>query len=164
MPVLRNMAQAAHIARADMRMGDILPFQQNMSAVRLVQACQGIYKLCLAVAIYARHAHNLAAAHLKAHMVHHVFSSALRVHTDVLCLQHHVCRLRGALFHHKVHLTAHHHFAHFLFRRRGHVYRADTPALAKNRAAVCHRLYLIQLMRDEQDALALFHKLLHNLH
>ena len=37
------MAQAAHIARTDMRMGDIRPFQQNMPAVRLVQACQGIY-------------------------------------------------------------------------------------------------------------------------
>ena len=162
--VLRNMPQTARVAPADGRVGDILSVQRHSALLRLHKARQRVNKLCLPVSVDARDAHDFAPAHVKIHMVHHIFAASVSLYANSPGRQHDRSRLRRRFFHIQVHLAAHHHLTHLLLGGGGDVHGADVPPLAQDGAAVGHRFDLIELMRDEQDALSLADKLLHDLH
>ena len=83
---------------------------------------------------------------------------------EVLDLQDRLPDLAGLLIDGKLHVAANHHLGQFLFRGVLDVNGADIPALAQDRAAVRDRHDLVELVGDEQDALALGLEAAHNVH
>ena len=122
-------------------------------------------ELGLAVAVDARDAHDLARAHLKAHVVHRVvLVAALAGHGEMLHLEHGLAGLGGLLDHFQLHGAAHHHVGEGLLVRFAGVHGADVLALAQNGDPVGHSHDLVELVGDEQDALAFLGKLPHGVH
>ena len=88
----------------------------------------------------------------------------LRRHGEVFYLQHRLAGLGGRLVHHELHRAADHHAGELFLRRFARVDGADVLALAQNGHAVGDLHDLVELVRDEEDALALFRQPAHDLH
>ncbi len=69
-------------------------------------------------------------------------------------MQHFPAKFGFRLVHRKADLPAHHQIGHSLRICLGHVQHIDQLAAAKDGAAVCDLLDLFQLMRDQDDGLA----------
>ena len=162
-PVLWYVAHAL-AARRDAAVRNVPPAERDLAGLYLLQPRQPVHQLRLAVAVYARDADYLALAHLKAHALHGVLVVYPRPDVQVLDLQHRVLRLCLVLLYLQLDGTAHHHVRELLLVRVAGVHRADTLALAQYRDAVRDLHYLVELVRDEQDALALFGKAAHRVH
>ena len=134
-----------------------------MAAARLFKAGESVYQLSLAVAVDARDADDLARAHAEAHVVNRVLLIQLRGNVQMLDIQHHVARMRLTLVHHQLDGAADHHAAQFLLGGVLRVDRADAATLAQHRHAVGHGHDLVELVGDEEDALALAGEAAHNL-
>ena len=163
-PVLGNMAHARVAALPDGGVGDIVPTEGDLAAGRLFQPGQGIDQVGLAVAVDARDAHDLARAGGEGNVLHGIALVQAGGHAQMLHSQHGVGGLCRVLLHHQLHGTADHHAAQFLLRGGGGVYRAHVAALAQHRHAVGNLHDLVELVGDEQNALALLGQPPHDLH
>ena len=85
-------------------------------------------------------------------------------HAQVFHLQHRFSGLGGRLVHHEVHVAPNHHAGKLLARGVCDVHRADVFALAQHRAAIGYGHDFVQLVRYEQDALALGGQVAHDVH
>ena len=83
---------------------------------------------------------------------------------EIFHLQDGLARLGRFLVDHEVHVTAHHHPGQLFPGGVGNLNGADVLALAQDGAAVGHGHDLVELVGDEEDALALGGQVLHNLH
>ena len=84
--------------------------------------------------------------------------------TRAVHFQDGLARLAGGLVDGKLHVAADHHAGQFLFGGVGNIHGTDAAALLQDGAAVGNRHDLIQLVGDEQDALALGLEAAHDLH
>ena len=79
-------------------------------------------------------------------------------------VQHHLAGLGGLLLHVEANVAPHHHGGKLLHGGVLRLHGADVLALAQDGAAVGHGHDLVELVGDEQDALALGGQILHDLH
>ena len=148
-PVLGDIAQPplADLLRAEP--GDGPPFQQDLPLLRAPHAADGLHQLALAVAVHARQAEHLAAAHGKIHAVQHILA-VLVPGAQAPHLQH-VFRGVGrlAVLAAFRHVVAHHHGGDL---QRVHLlvaHGADVFALPQHGDAVGGLFHLFQLVGDE---------------
>ena len=85
-------------------------------------------------------------------------------HGEALHREDHILGLGLLLVDHEVHIPAHHHLGELFLGGGGHVHGADVLALAEHSAAVGHRHDLVELVGDEEDALALGLEPAHDVH
>ena len=163
MPVLRDVAHVLQ-ALVDGAVGDVLPAERDAAAGGLVQTGEPVDQLGLAVAVDARDADDLPRAHVERDVVHGVLFVQVRGDAQVLHAEHHVRGLRVVLIHHELDGAADHHVRKRLLVRLGGVHRANVFALAQDGHAVGHGHDLVELVRDEEDALPLLGEILHDLH
>ena len=162
--VFGDMAHAVLRALADGGVGDVRAAQRDAAAAGLFKAGQAVDELGLAVALDARQADDLARAHREADAAHGVFLVHAAGHRQTADLQHRFAGLGRGFFDGKLHVAADHHAGELLLGRAGDFDRANALALAQDGAAVGHRHDLVELVGDEQDALALFFEPAHDLH
>ena len=163
-PVLGDVAHAGGIPLADGGLGDVLAAQGQRALLQGFQAGDAVDQLRLAVAVDARDADDFAPADLEGHVLDGVVFVPLGGHGHALHVQHHLAGLGGGLFHHEVHVPAHHHPAQLLLGAGGDVHGADVLALAQHGTAVGHGHDFVELVGDKQDALPLGGEVFHNLH
>ena len=164
MPVLGDVADARGGALADTGVGNVMPLEDNLSRSQGLNAGKAVDQLALAVAVDAGDADDLARTALEGDVLDGVVLVGLGGHGHTLHIQNHVAGLGGLLVHHEIHVPAHHHLGQFLLAGARHVHGADVLALAQDGAAVGHRLDLVELVGDEEDALALGPEAPHNIH
>ena len=163
MPVLGDVA---HIfaAAADGGVRDRLAAEGDGAAGDLIKAGQAVDELSLAVAVDAGNADDLARTHGKRHVVHGVALVQVRQDAQVLHMQNLLAGAGRRLVDDELHGAADHHVRQLLLVRVAGVDGADALALAQDGDAVGHGHDLIELVRDEEDGLALARKLLHRGH
>ena len=120
----------------------------------MLQTGNGFQQFFLAVAGNTGNAQNLAAIHIKAHIVQHVgtFGAA---HRKVADSQTPGGVLRRGAVDVQLHLLAHHHLSQAGFRCGGSFHRANVFALAQNCHAVRNRKHLMQLVGNDDHGLAI---------
>ena len=158
------MAHAQLAAIPDAGIGNVLPQEANAAAGGLFQTSQTKNQLALAVALDAGHADDLAPAHRKAHIPDGIFFMHAAGDNQMLYIQHSFSRHLRLFLHSKTDVMAHHQAGQFFLGGIGNVHRAHISALAQHGAAIRHRHDLVELVGDEQDALALFFEPAHDLH
>ena len=162
-PVLGNVRKSAIVARADGSVRHIATGDGYRARGDGHKPGDRARQFALAIAIHARDAHDLTAAHGKTHIVHRVF--AVRpLHAQPAHFQRYFARMRGRFFHDKVHFVPHHHFGKGFLAGGLYVHGADAAALAQNRAAIGDLLDFVELVGDEDQALALGGEALHDFH
>ena len=163
MPVLGDVAHVP-AAAADGGVRDRLAAECDRAARDLVQAGQAVDELRLAVAVDAGDADDLARADIERHMIDGVALVQVRQDAQVLHMQDLLAGVSRRLVDDELHGAADHHVRQLLLVRVAGVDRADALALAQDGHAVGHGHDLIELVRDEEDGLALARKLLHRGH
>ena len=165
--ILGNVAHARVAAVANGRVGDVVAAEGDLAAGGLFKPRQGVDQIGLAVAVDACDAYDLARARGERNVLHSVVLVQAGGHPQILHLEHGLGGPGGAFLHHQLHGAAHHHAAELLLRGGGGVHRTHVATLAQHRYAVGHLHDLIELVGDEQDALAFpgqpphdFHQLL----
>ena len=164
LPVLGDMAHSGLLSFAHGRASYVLAAQVDAAAVYLFKAGQRVYQLGLAVAVYARDAHDFAPAHVERNAVHRIALIQVRRDMHVADLQHWLARMRIALVHLQLYVAAHYHAGQLFLIGVAGIDRADVPALAQHGHAVGYLHYFAQLMRYEQYALALGGQPTHYVH
>ena len=163
-PILRNMAHAGLAAVLDRGMGDIMSAKGDPAAGGLLQPGQGVDQIRLAVAVNACNTHDLPRTGGKGNILHRIVLGQAGGNAQMFHCQHGLSGPGRVLLHHQLHGAAHHHAAQFLLRGGGGVHRAYVAALAQHRHAVGYLHDLIELVRDEQNALAFPGQPPHDLH
>ena len=163
-PVLRDMAHAHETALPDGRVGNILALKRDFAAHGRLQTGQGVDKLRLAVAVDTGDADDLARADTERHVFDGVVLMDLGGDRQVLDGQDLAARLERAFFHVEADVSADHHGRQLLRRGIRGFDRADALALAQDGDAVGDLHDLVQLVGNEEDALALGREILHDLH
>ena len=166
MTVLRYMAESACIAGAYALFRHIPAVYEYSSSGGFPQAGNGVYQLCLPVAVNSGNTDNLTAPYLKAHVIYHQLGMAFHMgfHGNMLCLQHGPARRCRSLFNRQTHLAAHHHLRHLFLGNGSHVHGAYVFSPPQYRTPVRHCLDFIQLMGDEKNGLAFRHQASHDFH
>ena len=162
--VLRDMAHTRLAALADGGVGDVLAFQLDGTGGGLFQAGNAVDQFALAVAVDTGDADDLARADIEADAAHGVVLVYLAGYNKVFHFQNRLARLAGLFLNGKLHVAADHHLGQFLFGGILDIHRTDVLALAQDRAAVGNGHDLVELMGDEQDALALGLEAAHDIH
>ena len=163
-PVLRDVAHAELAALADRGACDVVPLQPDRAGARTFQPGQRVDELRLAVPLYAGQADDFAAPHGKGGVFHGVVVVEFAGHGHTFDAQHLFAGRPVFLVYLEFHIAADHHARQLLFGGGLDVHRADAAALAQHRAAVGDGHDLVQLVRDEQDGLALACEVAHDLH
>ena len=160
------LGYVAHVLAAlfDVRVRDVMPAELYAPAGDLVEAGEAADELRLAVAVYAGDADNLAAAHVEADAAHRVALVQVARHLQAAHLEHGVRGLGRALVDDELDGASDHHVRELLLVRVLRVDRADALAAAEDGDAVGDLHNLIELVRDEEDALALAGELAHRRH
>ena len=164
MPILGNVGHAQDIPLTDGHMGDVLAAKGNFAGNHRLQARETVHQLRLAIAIDTGDAHDLALAHLKAHIPHGVLFMQLAGHGQMLHIQHHVSGICRTLHHMEIHIMAHHHGAELLHTGVLGLHSADVLTLTQHSTAVGHGHDLVKLVGNEQDGLSLCGQIPHDLH
>ena len=162
-PVLGDVAHVP-AAAADGGVRDRLAAERDRAARDLVQAGQAVDELRLAVAVDAGDADDLARADIERHMIDGVALVQVRQDAQILHMQNLLAGVSRRLVDDELHGAADHHVRQLLLVRVAGVDRADALTLAQDGHAVSHGHDLIELVRDEEDGLALARKLLHRGH
>ena len=162
--VLGDVGHAHGVALADGGVGDVLAAEGDLAGGQRLQTGEAVDELRLAVAVDAGQAHDLTPAHLQAHVADGVVLMYLAGHGHMRHVQHHVAGGAGLLLHMEIDIAAHHHGRQLLHGGVLRLHGAHTLALAQHGAAVGHGHDLVELVGDEQDALALGGQILHDLH
>ena len=162
--VLGDMAHAVGVAVADRGMGYVSAAERNFAFLERLKPGDAVNKLRLAVAVDAGNADDLACAHLEGHVLDGIVMMHLRRNGHTLNIEDNVTGLRFLLMDNKVNIAADHHSRQLFFIGVFYIDCADILALAQDRAAVGDLHDLVELMRDKQDALALFCEVFHDLH
>ena len=163
-PVLGDMAHAEQGALADGHMRDVLAAKQDFPVLDRLKPRQAVDQLRLTVAVDAGDADDLARAHLKRYVMHGVVLVLPGGDRQVLHVEQHVARRARLFLHVEIDAAPDHHGRELLGGSIFRLDRADALALAQNGAAVGHGHDLLQLVRDEQDRLALGREPAHDLH
>ena len=164
MAILRNVGHAHGVAVTDAGMGNILAAQVDLTAYQRLQTGQTVDELRLAVAVDTGETDDLAPAHLQGHVLDGVVLVDLASYGHVLYIQHHVAGLTGLFVHMEADIAAHHHGGQLLGGGVFRFHSADVLTLAQDGAAVSHGHDLVELMRDEENGLALGCQIPHDLH
>ena len=164
MPVFRNMAHTVLGTIPDRGVCDILSQEFHSAFSDLLQSGQPLHQLCLAVAVDTGNADDLARADIERHMIDGVALVQVRQDAQILHMQDLLAGVGRRLVDDELHGAANHHVRQLLLVRVAGVDRADALALAQDGYAVGHGHDLIELVRDEEDGLALARKLLHRGH
>ena len=162
--VLRDVAHTGLAALADGGIRDVPALEPDGAGRGLFEARNTVDQLALAVAVDTGNADDLARTDVEADAADGIVLVDLARHDEVLDLQDRLADLAGLLIDGKLHVAANHHLGQFLFRGVLDVNGADIPALAQDRAAVRDRHDLVELVGDEQDALALGLEAAHDVH
>ena len=162
--ILRNVAHAQLGALTNGGACDILPFQGDGTGGGFFKTGQTINQLGLAVPLDAGNADDLPGAHLKIHALDGVVLVCLAGHHKTLDVQNDLARLAGLFLNGKIDIAPDHHTGQLLLGGIGNIYGADIAALLQNGAAVGNGHDFVQLVGDEQDALALGLETAHDLH
>ena len=162
-PVLGDVAHV-RAALFDAGVGDVVPAELDMPVRGLLQPGEAVDELRLAVAVDAGDAEYLARAHVEADAVHGVLLVDARGDGEVPHAEHGLLRLGGVLDDFQLHGAADHHVGERLLVGVLGLHRADAAALAQDGHAVGHRHDLVELVGDEEDALALAREAAHDLH
>ena len=162
--VLGDMAHAVGIAVADRGVGNISAAKGYFALLERLKAGDTVDKLRLAVAVDACNADDLACVHLEGHVSDGVVMMHLRRDSHALDIEDNVAGLCLFLMNDEVNVAADHHARKLFLIGVFNIDRADILALAQDRAAVGSFHDLVELMRDKQDALALFCEVFHDLY
>ncbi len=139
-----------------------LPPDADVARERLPQPRDGLDELGLAVALHPSHAQHFPGAHLEGDVVHGQVVAVVQ-HFQRLHLQHHLARFRRRLLHFQFHVAPDHHRRQFGFRGLGGERAAHRAAQAQHGDAVGHGQHFLELVRDEDDGLALRYERAHDL-
>ena len=139
---------------ADGRARDVLPGERHRARRDGRKPRNSVRDLHLAVARNARDGEDLARAHGERHVAYNG-ESVVVFHAEMVDVQHRRAELRRLFSQLKAHLAAHHARGHLLRGGGGDVAHAHKAAAAQNGAAVGDLLDLLELVRDEDDRLAL---------
>ena len=96
-------------------------------------------------------------------MVNRIFLADLGCNGQVLHIQNHIRRLCVLFLNCKFHVTSYHHPGQIILGAVCDINGTDVLALTQNRATVCNRHNLVELMGDEEDGLTFRRQILHNL-
>ena len=163
-PILGDMTHAEQGALADGHMRDVLAAKQDLPVLDRLKPRQAVDQLRLTVAVDAGDADDLTRTHLKRYVVHGVVLVLPGGDRQVLHVEQHVARRARLFLHVEIDAAPDHHGRKLLGGGIFRLDRADALALAQNGAAVGHGHDLLQLVRDEQDRLALGREPAHDLH
>ena len=142
---------------------ELASLEDDAAGLYLGEAGDGANELGLAVAVYAAEAEDLARAKLEGKVPD--AEDALRVaDIEASYREHDISRPGGSLVDVEVDLSAHHHLGHALLGSIGHAHRVHEPAPPEDGAGPRDLLDLLELVRDEQDGLALADEPAHDLH
>ena len=164
MAILGNMAHAGLGALTDGCIRDVPALQPDRAAGRLFESRDAVDQLALAVAVNTGDADDLARADIEADAAHGVILVYLAGHYEVFHLKNRLARLAGLFLNGELHIAADHHLGQLFLGGVLNIDRTDILALAQDAAAVGHSHDLVQLMGDEEDALALCLEAAHDLH
>ena len=164
MSVLGDVAHAGGVSFADGGIGDVNAVELYGAGLCMLKAGYAVNKLGLTVAVDACNADDLALAHLERHIFDRIVFVQFRGNREVFDLEDDIAGLGGLFVNMEADISADHHGGKLLGGGFLRLDRADALALAQNSAAVCDRHYLVELVGDKQNALALGRKVFHDLH
>ena len=162
-PVLGDVA---HVLAAGLYggVGDVLSAEPYLAGLRLFQAGYAVDQLRLAVAVDACDTDYLARVDLEADAAHRVLLVYAGTDAQVLDLKHGLPRPGLLLLYLKLDRAADHHVGELLLIRVRGVDGAYALALAQDGDPVGDFHYLVELVGDEEDALALLGEAAHGVH
>ena len=154
MPVLGDVAHPGVEHRAGARVRDVLAVEDDAPGRGVTEARDRIDQLRLAVGVDAGEPDDLASADGEADVANGL-EPAVVVHVEVLDLEQRLPGMRGGLVDAKQHLASDHHPREPFLRRALRRNRVDELAAPQRRDPVGDLEHLVELVRDEDDRLAL---------
>ena len=139
---------------------DLVPVEDDLAAAFL-EVVDRLHELMLAVAVDAGDTDDLARMDLQAEVPDRI-DPLLVLHIQVLDIQHDLLRLRGRLFDDQLDRVADHHGRQVVLRDALDRHRVDVVAAADDRADVGGCLNLLELVRDDDDRLAVRDQVFHD--
>ena len=153
LPVRGNAGHAVHEAKTGGLVENIHTVYGDPALCGLFQARDDLHKLGLAVAVDTSDTHDLTLADGEVQAPEDFHTPV--VHTvQVLHLQDHIAGHLLRLIHLERHLAAHHHAGELILGHGFHIHGVNVLAQADDGAVVGGGLDLLELMGNEDDALA----------
>lgn len=141
---------------------DLLAVDGDGAALGTGEAGYSLDQLLLAVAVDARDAYDLACAHGEVEVAHGL-DTALVLNHQVVDAEDLLAGIGGRLLYNQVDVVAHHFLRKLLLVHPCDVDRADVLAAADDGAGVGGGFDLLELVRDDDDRLALGGEATHDL-
>ena len=163
-PVLRDMAHPGMAALVDCGMGNVMPAKSNPAGGDFFQPRNGIHQVRLSISINAGNANDFSFAHAEGYVMHRVMVVQFGGHAQLFHPEDLFPGLSRFLFHHQLHGASHHHAAKLLLGGIAGIHRADALPLTQHSYPVRYGHDFIELVADEQNALALALQPRHDLH
>src|SRR5713101_4059619 len=134
--------------------GDVLAPDPDLTAARTPQAGESVDQLGLAVAVHPGEADDLPGTHVERDSAHGA-EAAIVEDAEVLDFEQRLARGSRFLFDTQQDLAAHHHARESRLRRALAGNRLDLPSPSQDRDPICDLDDLLELVRDEDERLAL---------